>query len=96
MPSLRKIILDQTGYNLGKCQSCLFCDKATSDDMDVSFSTFVQMVLFNDEEVLTSRTLWSDKMLEAASGACCNGIGLVKVILVLRTEARNRRLVPEI
>lgn len=96
MSSLRKIVLDHTGYNLGKCQSCLFCDTVPTQDMDIPLSTLVQMVLFNDEEVLSSRTLWSDQVLRIASRACCNGFNLSEVIQVLRQEARARGLAPEV
>ena len=95
MPSLRKIVLDRTGYNLGKCQSCLFCDKETVDEMDISLSTLVQMVLFNDEEVLTTRTLWFGGVLRIAAFSCCNGFELSKVIMALRQEAQARGLVSE-
>ena len=95
MPSLRKIVFDRTGYNLGKCQSCLFCDKVSIPGMDISLSTLVQMVLFNDDEVLTTHILWSDGVLEIASGSCCNGFDLSEVILALRQEARARGLSTE-
>ncbi len=94
MPSLRKIVLDRTGYTLGKCQSCLFCDKETTDEMDVTLSTLVQMVLFNDDEVLTTHTLWSDEVLEIAARSCCNGFDLSKVMLALRQEAQARGMAP--
>jgi sulfur transfer complex TusBCD TusB component (DsrH family) len=95
MSSLRKIVLEQTGYNLGKCQSCLFCDKVSTSEMDISFSTLVQMILFNDDEVLTTHTLWSDGILSIAANSCCNGFDLSKAILALRQEAQARGLAPK-
>lgn len=53
----------------------------------------MQMVLFNDEEVLTTRTLWSDQVLVISRRACFNGLDLSKVILALREEARARKVV---
>jgi hypothetical protein len=48
------------------------------------------MVLFNDEEALQSRTLWSDSVLESAHSACKRGLDLRAVMLALRAEAQKR------
>ena len=48
------------------------------------------MVQMNDDEVLTSRTLWSDLVMEAAKNACNGGINLPDVLMALRTEAVKR------
>jgi heterodisulfide reductase subunit C len=53
----------------------------------------VQMVMFDDEEVLTCRTLWSDCVLNKARLACSRGIDIHAVMLVLRDVARQRGLV---
>jgi heterodisulfide reductase subunit C len=47
----------------------------------------------NDEEVLTSRTLWSDEVLHSAHDACARELDLEKILLVLRDEAIRRGLV---
>ncbi len=47
----------------------------------------------NDEEVLTSRTLWSDEVLRCAHDACVRELDLEKILLVLREEAIRRGLV---
>jgi len=46
----------------------------------------------NDEEVLTSRTLWSDEVLHCAQEACARELDLEKILLVLREEAVRRGL----
>jgi heterodisulfide reductase subunit C len=47
----------------------------------------------NDEEVLTSRTLWSDEVLHSAREACARELDLEKILLVLRDEAIRRGMV---
>ena len=47
----------------------------------------------NDDEILTSRTLWSDEVLQAARNACARELDLHKILLVLRDEAVKRGLV---
>jgi heterodisulfide reductase subunit C len=49
----------------------------------------------NDEEVLTSRTVWSDEVLQKAKEACARELNLEKILLVLREEAIKRGLVTE-
>lgn len=70
----------------------MFCDLLPDKEMDISLSTMVQMVLFNDEEVLSSRTLWSSLVLEYASSSCSAGLDLEKVIMTLREESIMRGL----
>jgi heterodisulfide reductase subunit C len=65
--------------------------------MDIPMDSLIQLVIMNDEEVLTSRTLWSDEVLHSAHDACARELDLEKIILVLREEAIRRGLVkPEI
>jgi heterodisulfide reductase subunit C len=92
MPSLRRIIKDATGENINLCQSCLDCDFIPADEVDVPLGSLVQMVLFNDEEVLTSKTLWSEAVLAEARYACRKGINLEAVLLALRDEATKRKV----
>lgn len=61
-------------------------------EMDISLESLVTLVQMNDEEVLTSRTLWSDEVLEAAKNACNSGIDLPAVLKALRREAERRGL----
>ena len=90
--SLRRTIRDTTGINLYECRMCADCDLANipHDVQDVSLSTLIQMVTMDDEEVLSTRTLWSDVVLEASTFACKRGIDLRAVLLALREEATRR------
>ena len=87
--SLRRIIRDAAGVNLYECRLCADCDLANlpHDVLDVSLSTLVQMVTMDDDEVLSTRTLWSDEVLEASKHACKRGLDLYAVLLTLRDEA---------
>lgn len=97
MPSgalpLRKLILYQTGQDLRRCRNCAFCDDLLGEDTDISLENLVALVLMNDEEVLTCRTLWSDRVLAGAGTACNGGIDLEAVLQALRQEAQRRGLV---
>jgi heterodisulfide reductase subunit C len=70
----------------------MVCDLPRDESMDVSLSALVQLILMNDEEVLTTRTLWSDAVLQSARTACMRNFNLEVVILALREEARKRGL----
>jgi hypothetical protein len=89
-PPLRTVVRSAANQDLRHCQNCWICDEARASDQDISLGMLVQMVLLNDDEVLTSRTLWSDEMLAAARHACINGIHLDVVMLALRDEAKRR------
>ena len=90
MPSLRRIVLDRTGQDLRLCQCCNICDEALDKDADIPISSLVQLILLNDEEVLTCRTLWSDSTLAKVRKSCNHGFNLPSVLLALRTEAQDR------
>jgi hypothetical protein len=63
------------------------------DIMDVPFESLMQLVLFDDEEVLTCRSVWSDEVLQAATYACERGLNIPMILLALREEALRRGLV---
>ena len=48
--------------------------------------------MMNDEEVLTSRTLWSDEALKRARLMCVSTMDVAAIMLALRDEARRRGL----
>ena len=52
----------------------------------------MQLVLQNDEEVLTSKTLWSDEALKRARQMCVSTMNVAAIMLALREEARRRGL----
>lgn len=88
--SLRCIVRDATEINLYECRMCADCDLAHLPEQDVALSALIQMVVLDDEEVLTTRTLWSEAVLEASRTACKRGIDLHMVLLALREEAQKR------
>jgi heterodisulfide reductase subunit C len=89
-PSLRQVVLNTTGQDLRHCQGCLLCDTSKVQDIDIPLGSLVQLVLMNDEEALSSRTLWSEPVLELARSACTRKFNLEQVILALRDEALRR------
>jgi heterodisulfide reductase subunit C len=93
MPTLKRIVKEATGQDISRCQACLDCEVSCPDDIDVPIGSMVQMVMFDDEEVLTCRTLWSDCVLSKARLACGRGINIQAMMLALRAEAQQRGLV---
>ena len=94
--SLRRLVLTKTGQDVQRCRGCQLCNGEFSSDQDIPLDSLIQLVIMNDEEVLTSRTLWSDEVLNCAREACIRELNLEKVILALREEAVRRGLVSPI
>jgi heterodisulfide reductase subunit C len=92
MPSLKRIVKEATGQDVSRCQACLDCEVSCPDDLDIPIGSLIQMVLFDDEEVLSSRTLWSDCVISKAHQACSRGIDISTVMQALREEAQRRGL----
>jgi len=95
MPSLKRIVKNATGQDVSRCQACLDCEVSCPEDMDIPVGSMIQMVMFDDEEILTSRTLWSDCVLAKARLACSRGIDISAVMQALREEASRRGLTVE-
>lgn len=93
MPTLKRIVKEATGQDISRCQACLDCEVSCPDGVDIPIGSMVQMVMLDDEEVLTCRTLWSDCVLSKARLACHRGIDIHAVMLALRTEAQQRGLI---
>jgi heterodisulfide reductase subunit C len=91
--SLRKLILEKTGQDVRRCRGCQLCDELYSHEQDIPLDSLIQLILMNDEDVLTSRTVWSDDVLQHAGEACVRELDLVKILLALRDEAVRRGLV---
>lgn len=89
-PSFRQTVLAATGQDLRRCQGCLDCDAIPASDADIPLGSLIQLALLNDEEILTSRTLWSETVLESAHSACAKNLDLEQIILALRREALRR------
>ena len=90
--SLRAVVLAATNQDVRKCAHCSFCADMLLPDQDLSLESVAQLVVMNDDEVLTSRTVWSDAALEAARHACTSSLNMEAVLLALRAEARRRGL----
>jgi heterodisulfide reductase subunit C len=90
--SLRRLILKETGQDVTRCRGCQLCNNESSRDQDIPLDSLIQLVIMNDEEVLTSRTLWSAEVLASAREACARELDLEKILLVLRNEAVRRGL----
>jgi heterodisulfide reductase subunit C len=91
--TLRRVILNKTGQDVQRCRGCQLCNCESCPDQDIPLDSLIQLIIMNDEEVLTSRTLWSDEVLRSAHNACARELDLEKILLVLREEAMNRGLV---
>ncbi len=90
--TLRRLILNKTGQDVQRCRGCQLCNSelTTGLNQDIPLDSLIQLVIMNDEEVLTSRTLWSDEVLRFARTACARELNLEKILLVLREEAVRR------
>ncbi len=88
--SLRRIVKQVTGQDVFLCQACFDCDVEIPNEMDIPLGSLIQLVLFDDEEALQSRTLWSDSVLEASRGACKRGLDIHAIMLALRAESKRR------
>ena len=90
--TLRAIVKDATGHDVRRCGRCSYCVPHASPDDDLSLETLLQMVLMDDAEVLTSKTLWSDEVLQSARRMCISTMDVPAIMLALRGEARQRGL----
>jgi len=62
----------------------------TPKDVDISFGSLVQLILRNDDDILTSNILWDDSAMEIARKACNKQLNLQVVFLILREEKTRR------
>jgi len=92
LPSLRAVVLAASGQDVRQCWHCAFCGDIVEPEQDLSVESLLQLVLMNDEEVLTSNTLWSEQVLQSAESMCANSLDIGAVIRALRVEARRRGL----
>ena len=91
--TLRQIVREATGYDLRRCGRCSYCTHFVTPEDDLSLEMMMQLVMQDDEEVLTSATLWSDTALRRARQMCVSTMDVQKIMLTLREEAQRRRLV---
>jgi heterodisulfide reductase subunit C len=59
---------------------------------DLSLENMMQLVMQDDEEVLTSKTLWSDDALKRARQMCVSTMDVAAIMRALREEAQRRGL----
>ena len=90
--TLREFVRQTTGYDVRRCGRCSYCVHFVTPDDDLSLETMMQLIMMNDEEVLTSKTLWSDEALKRARQMCVSTMDLAAIMLALRAEARRRGL----
>lgn len=94
--TLRGLVFAATGYDVRRCGRCSYCVKhAHTDEEDLSLEMLLQLVLQNDDEVLTSKTLWSDGVLTRARSMCISTMDMPAIMLALREEARKRGVAPD-
>ena len=93
--SLRQIVRDATGYDVRRCGRCSYCVHFVTPDDDLSLEMLMQLVMQDDDDVLTSKTLWSDKALRRAKTMCVSTMDVQQIMLVLRAEARRRGLMTD-
>lgn len=93
MTSLRRLIQAKTGSDIRRCMGCELCSNVISADQDLPLYSLIQLILLDDEEVLTSRTVWSDQILAGARSACLHEFNMQEILLALREEALRRGLV---
>ncbi len=90
--SLRRLVREATGYDVRRCGRCSYCVHYVTPEDDLSLEVMMQLVMQNDEEVLTSKTLWSDAALSRARQMCVSTMDVTAIMLALREEARRRGL----
>ena len=88
--TFRRLILSKTGQDVNRCRGCQLCSGEYSREQDIPLDSLVQLIILNDDDILTSRTLWSDDVLRNAHKACVRELDLEKILLVLRQEAIRR------
>jgi heterodisulfide reductase subunit C len=88
--SFRRLILSKTRQDINRCRGCQLCNGEYSREQDIPLDSLIQLAIMNDEEILSSRTLWSDEVLRCARDACVRELNLEEILLVLREEAIRR------
>jgi heterodisulfide reductase subunit C len=93
--SLRQVVREATGYDVRRCGRCSYCVHFVTPEDDMSLEVMMQLVMQDDEDVLTSKTLWSDVALKRARQMCVSTMDVAAIMLSLRAEARRRGLVQD-
>jgi hypothetical protein len=85
--------LASTGQDIRRCARCSFCADFVNPGEDLSLEGLLQLAAMDDEDALTSRTLWSEAALSQARARCSGRLDVEAILLALRAEARRRGLV---
>ena len=88
--TLRRVVKEKTGQDVYKCQGCQDCELPPGNDADIPLGSMVQMIIHDDKEVLSCRTLWSEVVLKSARYSCLRGLNIESIILALREEAKRQ------
>ena len=88
--TFRRLILSKTGQDVNRCRGCQLCSGEYSREQDIPLDSLVQLIIMNDDDILSSRTLWSEDVLRNARKACVRELDLEKILLVLREEVIRR------
>jgi heterodisulfide reductase subunit C len=91
-PSLRSIILAITGQDVRRCLRCSLCTAHVGPGEDLSLEGLFLLAAMDDDEALTSRTLWSEVAIEEAAQRCPGPLAVQPILLALRAEAQRRGL----
>lgn len=93
-PPLRQVVLAATGQDVRHCHQCALCDLRLAEQADIAVSALIQLILDDDDEILTSQVVWSDTVLASARELCARSLNLQPILLALRAEAGRRGLAP--
>lgn len=85
--SLHRIVKDVTGQDVFKCQGCFDCELPPGVDVDIPLGSMIQMIIYDDREVLSSRTLWSNEVMESSRHVCQRGLNIQVIMRALREES---------
>lgn len=92
--NLRQMVLAATGQDVRHCHQCALCDLRLVEKPDIAVSALIQLILDDDDEILTSQIVWSDKVMASARELCARSLNLEEILLALRAEAGRRGLKP--
>ena len=88
---LRTLIKVKTGQDVIRCLGCGTCNiNRPIEDLDVSLDSIIRMILDDDEDALSTRTLWSETVIKSIRFACKRGLNLQDIFQIMRIEARKR------
>jgi hypothetical protein len=91
--SLRNTVLTATGQDVRRCLRCSLCAAYVGPGEDLSLESLLLLAAMDDDEALTSTTLWSEGVLREAGQRCLGPLAMEPILLALRAEARRRGLV---